>query len=150
MSSRTATASGRTGRLGRFLRDNGLGLAFITAFLVVLVAQAFAGHAEYNNQLLTDGMARIGLGDYITSSDFGVDVMENWQSEYLQFFLYIFATVWLVQRGSPESKELHKAGRESDEDQMVGERARDDSPGWAASRGCGRAPTPAPSAWSWA
>ena len=25
--------------------------------------------------------------------------MENWQSEYLQFFLYIFGTVWLVQRG---------------------------------------------------
>ncbi len=31
-------------------------------------------------------------------------MFENWQSEYLQFTLYIFATVWLVQRGSPESK----------------------------------------------
>lgn len=139
MSSRTATASGRTGRLGRFLRDNGLGLAFITAFLVVLVAQAFAGHAEYNNQLLTDGMARIGLGDYITSSDFGVDVMENWQSEYLQFFLYIFGTVWLLQRGSPESKELHKAGPESDEEQKTGEHARPESPRWAGVGGARQA-----------
>ena len=42
---------------------------------------------------------------------------ENWQSEYLQFTLYIFGTVWLLQRGSPESKELDKAGLESDEDQ---------------------------------
>ena len=26
-------------------------------------------------------------------------VVENWQSEYLQFFLYIYATVWLLQKG---------------------------------------------------
>ena len=32
--------------------------------------------------------------------------MENWQSEYLQFTLFILLTVWLVQRGSPESKQL--------------------------------------------
>ena len=36
---------------------------------------------------------------YLTSSDFGADVAENWQSEYLQFALYILATVYLVQRG---------------------------------------------------
>jgi hypothetical protein len=71
----------------------------------------------------------------VTSSSFGVDVAENWQSEYLQFLLYIWATVWLVQRGSPESKELGKEGRESDEDQKVGEHARPDSPRWARTRG---------------
>jgi hypothetical protein len=38
------------------------------------------------------------------SSDFGQAVMENWQSEYLQFTLFVFATVWFVQKGSPESK----------------------------------------------
>ena len=32
--------------------------------------------------------------------------MENWQSEYLQFSLYILATIWLVQKGSTESKKL--------------------------------------------
>ena len=37
--------------------------------------------------------------------------MENWQSEYLQFTLYILATVWLLQRGSPESKEIGQGGR---------------------------------------
>ena len=31
-------------------------------------------------------------------------MLENWQSEWLQFFTFILATVWLVQRGSPESK----------------------------------------------
>ena len=56
---------------------------------------------------------------------------ENWQSEYLQFLLYILATVWLLQRGSPESKELGRAGRESARDQKIGEHATTSSPKWA-------------------
>jgi hypothetical protein len=65
-------------------------------------------------------------------------VMENWQSEYLQFTLYVLLTVWLLQRGSPESKELDKAGRESDEEQRVGEHAGRGSPRWAKVAGLRR------------
>ncbi|MGK5498134.1 DUF6766 family protein [Streptomyces sp. URMC 125] len=118
-----------------FLRGNSLTLVFLTGFLAVLVAQAFAGQAQFNNQLVSEGLDPVGFWPYVSSSDFAVDVTENWQSEYLQFFLYIFGTVWLVQRGSPESKELHKAGTESDEDQRIGEHARPDSPRWAAASG---------------
>jgi len=63
--------------------------------------------------------------------------MENWQSEYLQFTLYILLTVWFDQKGSPESKELDKAGSEGDEDQLVGQYARADSPAWAWARARG-------------
>ncbi|MFE9773309.1 DUF6766 family protein [Streptomyces sp. NPDC005931] len=115
----------------RFLRHNGLGLFFLTTFLLTLVGQAVSGHADFNNQLVADGLVPVGLGAYLTSSDFAVDVTENWQSEYLQFFLYVFATVWLLQRGSPESKELGRSGPESDEDQMAGDHATPDSPRWA-------------------
>jgi hypothetical protein len=124
-----------TTRIRGFLRDNGLGLAFGLGFLLALAGQAIAGYAEFNNQLTTEGLARIGFGEYLMSSDFAVDVTENWQSEYLQFFLYITATVWLLQRGSPESKEMHKAGTESDQDQQVGPYAHGDSPGWAGAGG---------------
>ncbi|MFF5158029.1 DUF6766 family protein [Streptomyces sp. NPDC000348] len=130
---RETASTGR--RVRRFLRHNSLGLLFMAAFLICLAGQAAAGRAEFNNQLRTDGMAALGFGAYLTTSDFAVDVTENWQSEYLQFFLYIFATVHLLQRGSPESKELDRSGTESDKDQMVGEYARDDSPRWAADRG---------------
>ncbi|MFF8265229.1 DUF6766 family protein [Streptomyces virginiae] len=121
-------------RRHRFWRDNSLTLAFGTAFLLALAGQAFAGHAEFNEQLTVDGLQRIGLGEYLMSSDFAVDVTENWQSEFLQFFLFIFGTVWLVQRGSPESKEVHKAGTESDREQRVGDHAGDDSPRWAGTK----------------
>ena len=37
--------------------------------------------------------------------------MENWQSEYLQFTLYILLTVWFIQRGSPETQGARQGGR---------------------------------------
>ena len=119
----------------RFIRDNGLGVFFGLIFLAALVGQAFAGHKVFNEEQLSHGEETITFGRYLTSSHFGQAVMENWQSEYLQFTLYIFATVWLLQRGSPESKELDKAGAESEEDQQIGEHAGNRSPLWARAGG---------------
>jgi hypothetical protein len=67
----------------------------------------------------------------VTSSAFVVDVAENWQSEYLQFFLFILATVWFVQKGSPESKRPGQEGTGTDREQLVGRHARPDSPAWS-------------------
>jgi Domain of unknown function (DUF6766) len=115
----------------RFLRENSLSLFFLAIFLLALAGLAIAGHADFNNEQVDHGGEPISLGRYLTSSSFGNAVMENWQSEYLQFTLMVLATIWLLQRGSPESKELEKAGRESDEDQKVGEHAGRRSPKWA-------------------
>ncbi|WP_329286264.1 DUF6766 family protein [Streptomyces sp. NBC_00691] len=117
-----------------FWRENSLTLTFGIAFLVVLVCQAIAGRAEFNEQLTVEGLQQLTFGEYLTTSDFAVDVTENWQSEFLQFFLYIFGTVYLVQRGSPESKKVHEAGTESDQEQRVGDHARPDSPRWAGTK----------------
>ncbi len=122
----------------RHLRDNGLTLFFLGLFLLALVAQALVGHAAFNDEQAAHADPAISLGRYVTSSVFLVDVMENWQSEYLQFTLFILVTVWLVQRGSPESKELDRAGRESDEDQKVGKYAEKRSPAWAKASGLRR------------
>ena len=122
----------------RFLKENSLGLTFGVLFLLALVGQAFAGHAQFNQEQLAEGLEPISLGRYVTSASFGVDVSENWQSEYLQFFLYIFLTVWLVQKGSPESKPLLDAGQESDRDQKVGPHTDERSPAWARAGGARR------------
>jgi hypothetical protein len=127
--------SARTGPERRFFRDNGLSLVFGGVFLLTLFGQAVSGVADDNAQRVTNGLAQISLLRYVTSSSFAVDVMENWQSEYLQFFLYIFATVWLVQRGSSESKKLDEIGSETDEEQRVGKFARKDSPAWVRAGG---------------
>jgi hypothetical protein len=71
----------------RRLRDNGLGLCFLALFLLALVGQAIAGHADYNTEeveharLLGERPETLSLARYVVSSSFGQAVMENWQSE---------------------------------------------------------------------
>jgi hypothetical protein len=119
----------------RFLRDNSLTLAFGLILLLALAGQSVAGLAEFNEQQVSQGQEAISYLEYLRSSDFAVDVAENWQSEFLQFFLYIFGTVYLVQRGSSESKDPGRSGLESDEDQLVGRFATEESPRWARAGG---------------
>jgi hypothetical protein len=118
-----------------FLRHNSLSLFFLALFVLTLVGQSFAGWHQLNALRAADHLDGLTWSGYVTSSDFAVDVAENWQSEFLQFWVYLMATVWLLQKGSPESKELDKVGRESDEDQKVGRHAEPDSPAWAAAGG---------------
>jgi hypothetical protein len=115
----------------RFLRENSLGVFFGVLFLAALAGQAISGHIAYNQDQIAHGEHAISLGRYLTSSSFANAVAENWQSEYLQFMLFMVATVWLLQRGSPESKELDRAGTETDRQQKLGRSAAEDSPKWA-------------------
>lgn len=118
-----------------FLKENSLSLGFGLIFVLTLVGHSFAGWQQLNDIQAAEHLGTVTWTQYVTSADFAVDVSENWQSEFLQFWLYLTATVWLLQKGSPESKELDKAGRESDEDQLVGEHADERSPAWARSGG---------------
>jgi hypothetical protein len=118
-----------------FFRDNALGLAFGAAFLLALAGQSVVGLADFNNQQVAAGTDPVGYLDYLTSSSFAVDVAENWQSEYLQCFLYLLGTIWLFQRGSPESKPFHQLGTESDRDQRLGRHATEGSPSWVKAGG---------------
>ena len=119
----------------RFVKENSLSLGFGALFLAALVGQSVAGWHQFNAAQSAESLGRLSYWHYVVSADFAVDVSENWQSEFLQFWLYLTATVWLLQRGSPESKELDKAGKESDREQKVGRYAVADSPTWAATGG---------------
>jgi hypothetical protein len=125
----------------RFVKNSSLSLFFLAILLLSLVFQAIVGHDLYNEEEATHAALEneqpqlVSLGRYLFTSHFGQAVMENWQSEYLQFSLIILTTVWLLQRGSPESKELDQAGTESDQKQMVGGHAQRNSPAWAKVRG---------------
>ena len=122
--------SGGSGEFGlrAFVRHNSLSLFFLVLFLGALVGQAIAGHDLFNEEQLAHGEEAIGFWRYVASSDFAQAVTENWQSEYLQFMLMAMATIWLLQKGSPESKPLDRAGRESERDQKLGRYATGSSP----------------------
>ena len=91
----------------KFLREQSLSLSSWRSSSA-LVGQAIAGWQLHNDEAASHGEDGISLLRYVTGSDFAV--MENWQSEYLQFLLFMLATVWLL---VTESKQLTKVGRES-------------------------------------
>jgi hypothetical protein len=113
------------------IKEHGLSIGFAVIFVLALIGQSVAGLFEFNEEQGAHGSPQVDWLQFVTSSQFVVDVAENWQSEYLQFFLFIAATIWLVQKGSPESKKPGDEGLGSDEEQMVKEHARPDSPKWA-------------------
>jgi hypothetical protein len=119
----------------RFLRENSLSIVFGILFVASLLGQSIAGWKEFNQDRLAHDEAAISWLRYFGSSEFGAAVLENWQSEFLQFFTFILATVWLVQKGSNESKKLDEIGLESDRKQRVGGWAAPDSPWLARTRG---------------
>src|SRR5512145_3447463 len=115
----------------RFVRENSLSLFFLGLFLLSVVGQSVAGLYEFNDHLSQHDEATVSYFRYLASSDFGADMLENWQSEWLQFWVFALATVWLVQKGSNESKRLEDAGREDDKQQRVKEHAPENAPRWA-------------------
>ena len=117
-----------------FVRENSLSLFFAALFALSLVGQSFAGEHRFNADQVAHGEPASSWWEYVHSADFWGSVMENWQSEFLQFTLFIAATIWLLQKGSNESKKLDATGRESDEQQRVGPHAGPESP-WPARAG---------------
>jgi uncharacterized protein DUF6766 len=115
----------------RAIRANRISLFFGVLLLASLIGQSFAGLHQFNAEAIEHHSQTYTWLRYVTSSEFGGDVLENWQSEFLQFFLYITATVWLLQRGSSESKSEGDEGVMSDQSQLVRGYAKETSPAWA-------------------
>ena len=122
----------------RFLYENGLSLFFGALLIASLIGQSFAGLHQFNADAVEHQSQTYSWLRYVSSSEFGGDVLENWQSEFLQFLFYIFATVWLLQRGSSESKSLDHAGVMSDQSQLIRGYAKPNSPSLALAEGLRR------------
>ena len=89
----------------RRLRENGLSLTLLILFLVTLGAgQTVSGHLHHNEELEEHGQPPLSYSEYLRSDHFLEATMENWESEFLQMFIYVILTVFLFQKGSSESK----------------------------------------------
>lgn len=89
----------------RFLKDNGLTIVLMSAFLFTLIGMLFAGWLANNAELAAHGEAATGLMDFFVSGEFASAVFENWESEFLQMGFYVVLTSFLFQKGSSESKD---------------------------------------------
>jgi len=89
-----------------FLYRNGLSIIFLSLFMVTLIAQAFTGWKEHNQEITDQHGHGIAFATYLHTGHFVSATFENFQSEFLQMALYVLLTVGLRQQGSAESKSL--------------------------------------------
>jgi hypothetical protein len=91
-----------------FIRNNGLSLSFFLLFIGSLGGQFYFGFQEHNKELLELGAAPINFSSYLFSGHFIQATFENWESEFLQMMTFVVFTIFLMQKGSSESKDPDK------------------------------------------
>jgi hypothetical protein len=117
----------------RILWENGLSIVWLGLFFLTLIfGQSVVGQREYNNDQKEHGRPEVTYAEYIRSAHFVEATMENWESEFLQMFLFIVLTACLYQKGSAESKKLDEK-EEVDRDPRDSKHKRD-AP-WPVRRG---------------
>lgn len=84
--------------------ENSLGLAFALLFLVSFILHAVGGASENNEERVLHGKAPLTVLQYMAGSRFWFESLQNWQSEFLAIWAMVVFSIWLRQRGSPESK----------------------------------------------
>jgi hypothetical protein len=90
----------------KLLRNNSLSIVFVSMFLVTwLLGQSISGWKVFNEEQRDHGQPEIGLAYYFTTPHFAEATTENWESEFLQMFLFVVLTAFLFQKGSAESKD---------------------------------------------
>jgi hypothetical protein len=91
----------------RILRENGLSIVWLGLFFVAFIGgQTVAGYLHYNEEQREHRQPEVSYIEYLGTPHFLEATMENWESEFLQMFLFVALTSFLYQKGSAESKKL--------------------------------------------
>jgi hypothetical protein len=73
-------------------------------FVVFVTAQSVAGLFDYNSTQMEHGRPPVGYVQYLGTSRMWFESFQNWQSEFLAIGAMVVLSIYLRQRGSPESK----------------------------------------------
>jgi hypothetical protein len=87
-----------------WLYERSLLLAFLTLFAASFLLHGMGGRGTYNEEQMAHGAPPVSLVGYMTGSRFWFESFQNWQSEFLAIGCMVIFTIFLRQRGSPESK----------------------------------------------
>jgi hypothetical protein len=97
----------RQGGIWLRLYEHSLGLAFVLLFLASVVGHAISGATEHNADAQTHGGEMVTTLGYLAEPRFWFESFQNWQSEFLALVAMVVLSIFLRQRGSPESKPVH-------------------------------------------
>jgi hypothetical protein len=108
--------SPRLAKLGDWrtgLYAHSLSIALATIFLLSWFVQSLTGWAEYNDEQAEHDDRTVSWARYLTIPDFWEKTLQNWQSEFLALGTMTVFSIYLRQRGSPESKPVGSPHRET-------------------------------------
>jgi hypothetical protein len=86
------------------LYENSLSFAFLGLFLVSFALHAIGGARASNQEALAHGDGGVSVSEFVGSAQFWFESFQNWQSEFLSLVAMVILSIYLRQRGSPESK----------------------------------------------
>ncbi|RYZ96012.1 MAG: hypothetical protein EOP11_24085 [Proteobacteria bacterium] len=97
------------------LYENSLGLALLILFAVSFFMHAHFGMEAHNEEAARHGSPLLSsLWEYIGTSQFWFESFQNWQSEFFSIGAVVLLSIYLRQRGSPESKPVAMAHSDQD------------------------------------
>ncbi len=94
----------RKGGIALYIYNHSLSLAFFSLFFISFAGHAIFGLSAFNEEAAEHGKSASSLIEYATSSQFWFESFQNWQSEFLAIFAIVVLSIWLREKGSPESK----------------------------------------------
>jgi uncharacterized protein DUF6766 len=97
------------GGLILMLYNHSLSLALILLFAISFVGHAVCGAKAHNEEALEHGRNALSVWQYLGTSQFWFESFQNWQSEFLAIFAIVVLSIWLREKGSPESKPVAAA-----------------------------------------
>ena len=101
---RTAPWPVRAGGLPLRLYEISLSTAFFLLFAFSFTLHAVGGARDYNQIRALHGEPLVTTLEYLAGSQFWYESLQNWQSEFLAIWAMVVFSIYLRQRGSPESK----------------------------------------------
>ncbi|MCW2829598.1 MAG: hypothetical protein JWP31_290 [Aeromicrobium sp.] len=94
----------RQGGLVLTLYQNSLANLLAILFAASIWLHASGGAAAYSQEQISHGGASVTAWDYVGTPNFWFESFQNWQSEFLVVALIVWASVYLRQQGSSQSK----------------------------------------------
>jgi hypothetical protein len=94
----------KRGGLALRLYEHSLSITFLILFAISFSLHALGGARAYNEEQLTHGGETVSAVEYVGSSQFWFESMQNWQSEFLALAAMVLLSIYLRERGSPQSK----------------------------------------------
>jgi uncharacterized membrane protein YjdF len=86
------------------LYENSLSIALFSLFFMSFILHGVGGAKDYNKEQIQHNEPTVSTLEYIGTSRFWFESFQNWQSEFLSIGLMVFLSIYLRQKGSPESK----------------------------------------------